>query len=68
MGKEHFLLRGELTRLRIKFFIVIHLSKLRRKLKRINLTCNSVIDSLAKMRLPCPRFLSGFVNLQDYLS
>jgi hypothetical protein len=36
MGKQIFLLRGELTRLQIKFFIMISLSKLRRKLKKIN--------------------------------
>ncbi len=33
MGKEHFLLRGELIKLQIKFLILISLSKLRRKLK-----------------------------------
>jgi hypothetical protein len=36
MGKEKFLLSAELTRLQIKFFIVISLSKLRRKLRKIN--------------------------------
>ena len=33
MGKEHFLLRKKLIRLRIKFFILLNLSKLRTKLK-----------------------------------
>jgi hypothetical protein len=33
MGKEHFLLREKLIKLQIKFFILINLSKLRRKLK-----------------------------------
>jgi len=36
MTKEHFLLRGELIRLWIKFFILISHSKLRRRLKKIN--------------------------------
>jgi len=33
MGKKHFLLSKKLIKLQIKFFILINLSKLRRKLK-----------------------------------